>query len=178
MRISKPLVWGLAALVLVGGVVLRKDRWVQVKLSPSASYRDVFKFDIYSPYDPIRLIAEGDEAYAHITDFNSESKGRVRKWFHEYAAPIGRIRRYEEHYTGTGPDGGDEYYDDTWLEVYPGATYLEDLIQPKYLSTVSSLEGEWRLTLATPGHKRYVTLELERGVVKTIIDRFSYPIKP
>ncbi|MBK8247520.1 MAG: hypothetical protein IPK85_09010 [Gemmatimonadetes bacterium] len=121
--------------------------------------------DIYVPFDRATLLKDAELAYGPPASVGHNSESSSNTVFDEYIGAVGRVRIYDELVqTEEGIDGS------KWLEVYPGALYVEDLVNAEYLAKVKRHEGDWKVSIRPKDLSWYLTLTLTGRVVTKIID--------
>ena len=141
-------------------------KWEVVKLPVGTKLDDVLVTNLYEPFDRSTLLENASDAYGEPTDSGSEGTSKDRVYFREYVGRHGRIRVYDEAY-GTE----DDWVSKTWLELTPGALYLKDVIDRKYLSGIATPQGIWKMYLRPDDRSWSVTLELNRRAVTKVVDQ-------
>lgn len=141
------------------------EPWEQIEVSNETLRADVLAIDLYAPLDREALLRDAERAYGSPKSAGSESQGTDYVWFKEYVSRVGRVRVYEEHYQTDDGMAGSQ-----WLETYPGALYVEDLLRSAYASRLPHHSGAWKATFMPKDRSWYVTVAFDGRAVTKVSD--------
>ena len=121
---------------------------------------DVLLLNVFAPYEHNTLLDDSEKYYGEPAQIGNESKGKDYVNYKEYKGKYGRIKIYEENY-----ESEEGWETANWLEVYPGAVYLEELVNRKYLEKIRRMEGKWKLSLSPKNKSWHLTIYLENHAI-------------
>jgi hypothetical protein len=158
-----PVALALAVLLTVGGSCTADPRET-IEVEEGLQIEDVLAIELYTPYERGDLLRNPEEVNG-APNSRGLTGDRDQVAYSEYVGELGRIRVLFE--TWSNPYNGGAQ---TWLEVFPGALYLRELLKDRYLNGIPIRDDEWTLDIRSEDPRRYLVVQLDGDAVVHIAD--------